>query len=609
MSSKEVARIRALEKQICADPKQANDILVLKERLVGGKNEVRLASLHALRRIFLSFTESGRLTIAEDDKQSKLDSYKLWLQQQLQSYQECLCECIQQGDVVVMAPAIRTMVETVRREWLVRREAVGTADVRKARFGIRAYSMLLHALLRSSLDLDVDALLLLRTEVFAAPDCAYYAWVLVKRALRDCKRAAAAQGTKASKESKERTHLLRNALDLLRMLELPDEDEEPLVDPKQHLRVFGKAADSDESGAEQEDDDEEEEEEEGGGSEDDSSDEGSDAEENLRQVVGKRAKKSPSAGKAATAHVRVTSSALRPKAQKKAFSEAWLVLLSLPLSGNQHKLVLKHLPDHVMPHLVNPLLLADFLYRGYEKGGVLAVLALQSLFTLIVQFNLDYPNFFTSLYDLCTTEVFTAKYRASFLPLLHAALKSTNIPSYTIAAFVKRLMQLALLVPSPCASFCIMQATWLLRQHKECHTLLHRAEGAAAVDSSKSKGIKRQRGVANGDVEVYSTEMPSQLQGGTDLESSLWEATGLRHHYLHSSATFSKALESARSTSVGKDAPYINVPDYLEHTYEQLIELELSRVKKAGGCPTAFAKPVKLMADDEALVGLFGWKA
>ena len=102
------------------------------------------------------------------------------------------------------------------------------------------------------------------------------------------------------------------------------------------------------------------------------------------------------------------------QSHKKVFSKAWLALLALPLSKAQHKLVLKHLPDHVVAHLANPLLLADYLTLSYEIGGATSVLALSSLFTLIVAHNLDYPDYFASLYRLCTLENFSAKFRGKF---------------------------------------------------------------------------------------------------------------------------------------------------------------------------------------------------
>jgi U3 small nucleolar RNA-associated protein 19 len=61
---------------------------------------------------------------------------------------------------------------------------------------------------------------------------------------------------------------------------------------------------------------------------------------------------------------------------KKLFSKAWLLYLSLPLSKPQHKLALRHLAEYVIPYLTHPLLLADYLTRSYQEGGMVAVLAL-----------------------------------------------------------------------------------------------------------------------------------------------------------------------------------------------------------------------------------------
>ena len=108
---------------------------------------------------------------------------------------------------------------------------------------------------------------------------------------------------------------------------------------------------------------------------------------------------------------------------KKLFSKCWLLLLSLPLTQAQHKLVLLHLPEHVIDHIEKPLLLSDYLTSSYSCGGIVAVLALESLFVVIVKYNLDYPHFFVSLYNLCSVEVFSAKYRHKFMTLLTKCLR------------------------------------------------------------------------------------------------------------------------------------------------------------------------------------------
>lgn len=57
---------------------------------------------------------------------------------------------------------------------------------------------------------------------------------------------------------------------------------------------------------------------------------------------------------------------------------------------------------------------SDFLTRSYDIGGVISVMALSSLFILMTQHGLEYPNFYEKLYALLVPAVFLAKYRARF---------------------------------------------------------------------------------------------------------------------------------------------------------------------------------------------------
>ena len=267
-SNKEiVAKIRELESHIASDPKHANDVLLLKQHLASEVTDIKLAALHALRRLFIAFLDSGRLTISAaaqsaatsgkstskkgSDKEDNLRDYKLWLQQQLQGFQQALCGFVKAGDEAAIAPALRTLVELTKREWLIQRGG-SDSDTRKARFGIRTYSALIMALLNAK-EIDVDVLLLLRSEVLAMADCSYYSWVLIKRTLRDAKhdaRLAMASGDK--KQRAESANLIQNALDLLRVLELADEDEIEggssfLVDTKMSMKIQAIDAEEDEN--------------------------------------------------------------------------------------------------------------------------------------------------------------------------------------------------------------------------------------------------------------------------------------------------------------------------------------------------------------------------
>ena len=174
-----------------------------------------------------------------------------------------------------------------------------------------------------------------------------------------------------------------------------------------------------------------------------------------------------------------TEKLLEKSCHLKEFSKTWLLLLSLPLTKQQCRVALKHLPEFVTPYLLQPIMLADYLMKTVcSDGGVIGILALESLFQLILSHNLDYPNFFEALYRMCNVDVLSAKYRSKFTTLLHKSLKSTNLPAYTVAAFVKRLCNLAIRVPGPSASFCLAQCVALLRNHPQCHKLIHNADEA-----------------------------------------------------------------------------------------------------------------------------------
>lgn len=75
-------------------------------------------------------------------------------------------------------------------------------------------------------------------------------------------------------------------------------------------------------------------------------------------------------------------------AHRKVFSEAWSALLGLGLAEDDIKRVLVMLHRQIMPHLVEPSILIDFLADCCDYGGTLALLALNGLFTLISRHRL-----------------------------------------------------------------------------------------------------------------------------------------------------------------------------------------------------------------------------
>lgn len=64
---------------------------------------------------------------------------------------------------------------------------------------------------------------------------------------------------------------------------------------------------------------------------------------------------------------------------------------------------------------------SDFLTRSYDIGGVVSVMALSSLFILMTQHGLEYPNFYEKLYALLVPSIFMAKHRAKFFEVMQTA--------------------------------------------------------------------------------------------------------------------------------------------------------------------------------------------
>eukprot|EP01087_Luapelamoeba_hula_P023855 TRINITY_DN8877_c0_g1_i1.p1 TRINITY_DN8877_c0_g1~~TRINITY_DN8877_c0_g1_i1.p1 ORF type:complete len:483 (+),score=110.91 TRINITY_DN8877_c0_g1_i1:69-1451(+) len=74
--------------------------------------------------------------------------------------------------------------------------------------------------------------------------------------------------------------------------------------------------------------------------------------------------------------------------QKKAFQNAWIAFLSLPLSTEIYKSVLQDMDVRILPGLLQPISLMQFLSDSYDVGGVISLLALNGLFILISKHNL-----------------------------------------------------------------------------------------------------------------------------------------------------------------------------------------------------------------------------
>merc|ERR1712168_140230 len=197
-------------------------------------------------------------------------------------------------------------------------------------------------------------------------------------------------------------------------------------------------------------------------------------------------------------------------------SSAWMAFFHIPkLPSTVRKKILVSLDTKIMPHLLDPKLLIDFLTDAYDSGGVCSLLALNGLFVLINQYNLDYPEFYTKLYNIVDANVFNTKYKARFFYHVDLFLTSTHLPSYLVCAFVKKLARIALLTPGEDMFMLLKFIKNLLIRHSSARILVHR-------QSTKEEKT------LNGDPFVYEETDP--FKSGAS-KSCLWELETLRSHY------------------------------------------------------------------------------
>ena len=167
-----------------------------------------------------------------------------------------------------------------------------------------------------------------------------------------------------------------------------------------------------------------------------------------------------------------------------AHQEAWLSVLRLPnIPPRTQRRVLQHLSTYVLSNDIcpSPLRFAEYFTTSF-KGGVsngnnslAAILSLHGLFILMLDHQLEYPQFYNSLYQLLHPRILYTKHRTRFLRLLSKSLSSNSmLPAYVVASFCKRLCRLALSGPPSGGLFVLALVSNLLMKHGECACLIHR---------------------------------------------------------------------------------------------------------------------------------------
>lgn len=253
---------------------------------------------------------------------------------------------------------------------------------------------------------------------------------------------------------------------------------------------------------------------------------------------------------------------------KRVFERMWLGFLKHKLPSSMYKKVLVILHDSILPHMSKPTLMIDFLTAAYDVGGAISLLALNGLFVLIHQHNLEYPDFYKKLYNLLEPPVFHVKYRARFFHLANLFLSSSHLPVYLVAAFAKRLARLALTAP-PTALLIVLPFIYnLIRRHPSCRVLVHRpSRGEELLE----------------DPYLMEEEDPAQCRA---LESSLWEVKTLQKHHHPDVAKAALLINSPLSEKED------DISEVLETTAFELMERDL---KQAQIVPLEFEPATQLL--------------
>lgn len=206
-------------------------------------------------------------------------------------------------------------------------------------------------------------------------------------------------------------------------------------------------------------------------------------------------------------------------------SQAWLAVVSAPLSVSSCRRLLKKLPSKVIPNLADPKCLSGFLITCFELDASLAVLALHGLFLLITAHGLELKEYYTKLYTLLHEISDALDYHPNLLRLTELSLSSTALPAALIASFVRFFLRLALTSSLTVSRWTLGFAINCFRTHPTLTNMLHNAQ---TVD-----------GFIDSELDPLKTNAHT---------SSLWELPLLMQHYDSSVRSLAKELTKAPET-------------------------------------------------------------
>lgn len=306
-----------------------------------------------------------------------------------------------------------------------------------------------------------------------------------------------------------------------------------------------------------------------------------------RQIERSEAYSNANASERRALQLKTVLSVFSERAHRKEFSGLWTTFVSCDVHPCLRLNFLTGVGTAILPHLSNPLGLADYLSTCFSHGGLAAVLSLEGMFVLMVQHGLEFPEFYDQLYSLLTGDAFLSHHRSQLFKLVNLALTSVRVPAYVAAAFIKRIARLLLYAPAPALYFGLPFLRQLFQRHPNCLALIHRTS-LTDPDSELFEGK---------DPYVATATRTADCRA---IDSTLWELAILEHHFLPAVRLMVAAFAS----------PAIdNQPLKFEKTYARLFAHDLTHAKEDAPAVVAYKAPPEAILGEgsksKAFAGVF----
>ncbi|THD24901.1 Nucleolar complex protein 4 [Fasciola hepatica] len=223
---------------------------------------------------------------------------------------------------------------------------------------------------------------------------------------------------------------------------------------------------------------------------------------------------------------------------KHEFTQVWLRFFEAHVPDSQMIKAVQVLGDGVLHRLSEIRLFADYVIpifdplESVENSPSIPTTwsraVTRTVIGLIHRGGLNYPRLYPRLYELLDESLFICPEVERFLVDLDTCLSSLHLAAHIVAAFLKRLSQLALISPLRLTPAFLLLVRNGLKRHTNCSLLVHRRKRHhPKFENSQTEDGEA---VSQSIGDPYQWD-PKNLTSSGATESSLWEVASLQHHY------------------------------------------------------------------------------